>query len=135
MTDQKKPRKLRVAPESPAEARRGPEAVGMPRLRLVGPGVLKVAVGAGLVVYLGPEEDSPLGEFVDRDGVRHDHRFPGALEWLLCPNCGLGAGDADAPGYIGFQGVEDDPCPRCGKRGTIGCGWVCCLGPVVEEED
>ena len=56
------------------------------------------------------------GVFVTAAGVYHDHRAPGAVEWLLCPNCGL----------RGFWGVEGVPCPSCGEGATVGCGWLCC---------
>lgn len=54
----------------------------------------------------------------------HEHRAPGAVEWLLCGDCGARE----------YQGVEEvTPCPECGSLYGIGTGWVCCFVPDGSE--
>jgi hypothetical protein len=61
----------------------------------------------------------------------HDHRFPGAVEWLMCVDCGQGSVGRGEK----FQGVEGlERCPECGSANTVGTGWVCCFEPVSYED-
>ncbi len=60
----------------------------------------------------------------DATGRWHDHRYPGAIEWLSCTRCG-------ARDFVGDEVVE--VCPACGGE-VLGVGWLCCVVPTWEVE-
>lgn len=62
----------------------------------------------------------------------HDHRFPGAVEWLMCADCGYGSAGREGRDFQGVEGVEQ--CPGCGSANTVGTGWVCCFERVNYDD-